>query len=387
MIVRTVVFLALSVAVAPHVFCAETPSLETVLKLHETTLKRLQHCRVTTQERWIVSRADGTPEQILSTRRCDLRFDGPRANMLVFEANFPPGTAPADAAEQGTANEFNYVRNGQVLEIYYPHEEYGVRPDRPKGVNGRLSPEAMDEFFCFNAIGHAAIAFGMSTFPAPLSLAQLLRTSNNGPVVRDDGRFRVDGTGRDGTRHSVWFDPAASYLITGLRFEQSGSTLSDNRYKYNRRVLESRFGFDEKAVVASVVVESQRVTTVPWQDTHVFTGLEVVKTVTASEGAKAIERTTHTLTDWDLEPDYSEASAFTPLLPIPEGERVLVRDEVGLEYAYIKGKIELVVRPDTVDPLEKVRIPRSTPPKTQWVWGLVAVILAVTWWRIRAQPH
>jgi len=172
----------------------DVPTVEAILQQHEASLKRLENCSVTTNEQWLVARADGSPEQILSTRRCELRFDGPRANLLVLEANYPPGTGPADTESRGMTNEFNYVRNGQVLEIFYPHEEAGGRPKRPKGVNGRLSPQAEDDFFCFNAIGHSSIAFGMSTFPGPLSIGRLIAMSKNLPVSKDERGLRIEGT-------------------------------------------------------------------------------------------------------------------------------------------------------------------------------------------------
>lgn len=357
---------------------ASDVDLSQILSRHNTALDRLKKCSVTTEEEWYLSRADGSPEQLLSTRRCEIRIDGHKTNVLVNEVHDPRGKSPA-------ANEVNYVCADQVLEIFYPHEKFEIRPDVPQAVNGRLAQQTDDEFFVPQVMGHAAMALGMTMFLSPIPVARLISLGKNGPLTRDEYGYRVDGTLPDGTRYKIWFDPDKSFVICRMVFEQSGETLGDNRFQRNRRVLNKRFGFPEKAVISSVVFEIDNVRLEPWKDTHVITALESRKTTTSAEGAKSIERTIHKLKDWNLDPDFSDPASFQPRLPVPEGIRVMVRDTPSLEYNYRNGKIELAVHEKTVESLEDVKLPsRPTAPRVQWLWGIVAVILAVTWWKMRS---
>ncbi len=376
-------FLALLAGVASG---EENLSLEQVLARHNATLERLKRCVVTTRETWMLKRADSTTERVISTRECKVRMDGSLANLLVDEVNYPPGASPSlEADSQGNANEFNYVCNDQVLQIFYPHETFDVRPDAPRAVNGRLSPQPVDEYFVHHTMGHAAIAFGLTSFLSPIPIARLISISRNGPVTKDDLGYRIEGTAPDGTRHKVWFDPQASFIVRKLVFEQTGEVLNDNRFQHNRRVLSSRFGFSEKALVNSVTFEIRNVQVVPWKNMHVITGLETTKTVTATDGTKSVERTSHSLTDWNLDPDFSDPASFRPLLPVPDGSRVFVQDTPSLEYAYKGDHIELAVHKKTVESLEHVKLPsRPDAPRMQWIWAAVSAVLAVAWWRLRA---
>lgn len=363
----------------------EDLSLEQILARHQATLARLKRCTVTTHERWMMKSADGTPEKLVSTRKCDIRIDGERANLLVFEANYPSGVVLTETPSGGNANEFNYVCDGQALEIFYPHEEFSVRPARPSGVTGRLSPQKDDEFFIQNAIGNAGIVFGMAPFAGSITIAKRITLRKNDRIVRDETGYRVEGKAPDGTRHTIWFDPQSSFVIPRLKLEQTAETVGENRFQYNRTVMKSRYGFSEKAVVNSVVVELHNTKIVPWKDTHLITELEATKTITAADGAKAVERTTHTLTDWNLDPDFSDPASFAPRLPVPDGTRVQVQDALSLEYQYKAGKIELAVNQKTVDSLEHVQIPpRQSTPRMQWIWAIVASVLGFTWWRLRS---
>ena len=189
-------------------------SLDQIVKRHATMLERMSRCSVTTHERWLVTRADGSPEQILSTRKCEIRRDGVRANLLVDEVNYPPGTTVEQAGKpgvQGNANEFNYVCGEQVLEVFYPHDKFDVRPPLPRGVMGRLTPQASDEFYVSNAMGHAGIAFGLTSFVSPLSVSRLVGLGKN-TVTRDELGYCVQGVAPDGTRHRIWIDPDASFV-------------------------------------------------------------------------------------------------------------------------------------------------------------------------------
>lgn len=358
---------------------AEELGVDQILARHRETLQRLNHCTLKAHEEWYVTRADGGPRQLVSTRNCDIRIDGDRKNLLVDEVSFPPKRSP-------DANEFNYVCNGQALEIYYPHDKFDVRPAAPKGVSARLTPEKEDDFFIPNTMGRAALAFGVTTFPGTIPLYELISLCKNEPPVKDDIGYLVAGAAPDGTRHKIWFDPDASFVIRRLIFEQSGETLSDNRYQYNRRVLTTRYGFAEKAVVTSVVLEINNVTVAPCRDSHVITGLDATKTTFASDGTKAVEQTIHTLTDWDLAPDFSAASTFQPRLPIPDGYRVLVNDTPSLEYIYADGSVQLAIHEKTLEKLKTVQLPQSPRrPRVQWGWAAVTVILALTWWKLRSR--
>lgn len=366
---------ALQVGVAS----AEDLGVEQILSRHRETLQRLKHCAVKAREEWYVTRADGSPRQLVSTRNCDIRIDGDRKNLLVDEVSFPPKRSP-------DANEFNYVCDGQTLEIYYPHDKFDVRPAAPKGVSARLSPQKEDDFFIPNTMGRAALAFGVTTFPGTIPLYELISFCKNSPPVKDEIGYLIAGAAPDGTRHKIWFDPDASFVIRRLIFEQSGETLSDNRYQYNRRVLTTRYGFAEKAVVNSVVLEINNVKVAPWQDSHVITGLDATKTTFATDGTKAVEQTIHTLTDWNLAPDFSDASSFQPRLPIPEGYRVLVNDTPSLEYIYGDGKVQLAIHEKTLEKLETVELPqRPSRPRVQWAWAAVTALLSFIWWKLRSR--
>ena len=354
---------------------AELP-LDQIVARHHATLQRLKRCTVVTNENVMMTFADGSPEKLLSTRKCDIRIDGPRSNLLVYEVNYP-------SPSEGYVNEFNYVCDEQALEIFYPHEA-SVRTAVPRGVSGRLSPEKEDEHFVQIAMGNAGVAFGKAPFTGSIALTDLISLGKNEVVVSDDIGRRIEGTAPDGSFFKIWFDPDASFTVKKLTIEQSGQAVSENRFQYNRRVLKARYGFSEKAVVKSAIVELHKVEVMPWKDTHLITSLEVTKTITAEDGSKAIERTAHTLTNWNLEPDFSDPASFQPRLPVPEGVRVLVSDTPSLEYSYQQGKIDLAINHRTVGLLEKVELPRhSAPPSLQWIWGLVAAVLGIAWWRMR----
>ena len=378
----------LSLAFAAGTSLTQDLNLEQVLAKHSATLARLKKCTVKSQERWLVTHADGTPEQILSMRSCNIRLDGARSNLLVHEVNYPRGVALADAGGTGVVNEFNYVCAQQVLEIYYPHEMPKVRPAIPGAVRGRLSPQLTDEFFVLDAMGNAAIAFGFTTFPSPVPITKLISLDKNPAVTKDDFGYLVEGTAPDGTRQKIWFVPQSSYMVGRLRFEQSGEILNDNRFQHNRRVLKSRYAFDDKAVVESVVFEISNIQFAAVKDVHVITALETTKTITATDGTKAVERTSHTLTDWDLEPDFSDPASFQPQLSIPEDFRVHVEDTPSLGYTYQGGRIQLAINEKTVDSLQKVKLPtRPTPPRVQWIWIVTAAGFGLAWWRIRSRSE
>lgn len=364
---------------------AEVPDVESIIAQHNATLTKMKRCAVTSEERWLLTRADSTPEELISTRKCEIRLDGSRANLLVHEVHFPPGVKATDAAPKGSVNEFNYVCDDQVLQIFYPHDDLKGRPTLPQVVNGRLAPQSDDEYFVHGAMGNAAIAFGLTTSVSPIPVAKLISMSRNEPVVKDAHGYRIEGTSPDGTRHKIWFDPDSSYLVTKLTFEQLGETLTDNRFQHNRRVLQARYGFSEKAIVDSVVFEIQDVHVTPWNGTHVITSLNTVKTISSADGTKAVERTSHTLSNWDLEPTFPESTSFEPQLPVPDGTRVLVEDTPSLEYTYTDGRIVLAVNKATVKELDKVALPkRPTRPGGQWIWAVVAGGLGLAWWRIRS---
>ncbi|MBS0203105.1 MAG: hypothetical protein JSS49_09425 [Planctomycetes bacterium] len=353
---------------------------------YAATLERLSLCRLATHERLLSTRADGSPEQILSTRHCEILRDGLRANLLVDEVNYPHGVTPAEAGKpgkEGYANEFNYVCGEQVLEVFYPHDVFDVRPPLPRGVMGRLAPQASDEFYVSNAMGHAGIAFGLTSFVSPMPVSKLVRLDQN-TVTKDDLGYCVQGASKDGTRHKIWFDPEASFVIRRLIFEQSGETLSDNRFQYNRRILNSRFGFDDKTAIKSVTLELRNVQVEPRNETHVITSVDSIRTIVAENGTKALESSFHTLSDWDLAPVITEQS-FQPRLPVPEGAHVVVEDTRSLEYEYRNGRIQLTVHKDTLEPLERVRLPnRPAAPRMQWIWAVVAGGLCVAWWKLRS---
>ena len=366
-------------------YAADPPTIDQILERHNATIQRMQRCTVSTHETWLVTMADGSEEQLLSVRNCQIRLDGSKANLLVDEINYPRGITLANAGKQGHVNEFNYVRDDQVLQVFYPHEQFDVRPANPGTVSGRLAPQADDEFYVQGAIGNAATAFGMATFLTPIPISKLLSISKNTPPEVDNFGYRVEGISPNGTKHKIWFDPSSSYIARRIMFEQSGETSNENRFKHNRRLLTARYGFDEKDVVNSVVFLAHDVQVKAKGDTHVVTGLVTEKTVTAASGRKAVERTIHTLTDWDLNPDFSDPASFKPLLPVPEGAHVLVEDSASLEYSYQRGKIQLTVHEKTVESLKRVQLPLSpTQPRVQWVWGIVASLMGVIWWRLRA---
>jgi hypothetical protein len=219
-----------------------------------------------------------------------------------------------------------------------------------------------------------------------MPIAALVSLSKNGPITKDEFGYHVEGSAPDGTKHHIWFDPESSFVVRKLKFEQSGEALKDNRFQHNRRVLTARYGFAEKAVVETVTFEIHDVKVEPWQDTHVVTALETTKTVTATDGTKFVERTSHTLKDWNLDPDFSKPESFQPLLPVADGSRVLVQDTASLEYWYKDGKIELKVLEKTIAPLKETTIPpRPTAPRVQWIWAIVAGGLGLAWWRLRAR--
>lgn len=264
--------------------CAdETMSLDQILANHQATLARLQRCKMASSERWTQTRADGVPTAAVSTRMCDLRADGDRVNLLVREESLDP-----DPVNQHS-NEFNYLCDGHVLRIYFPHERFRQRQAKASAINGRLSKESDDEMFVYNVLGGAAVAFGVTTFPSQIPVSKLVTSSHDTHVTKDEFGYCVSGTAKDGTRHKVWFDPAASFLVTRMRFEQTGDTLNENRFQYNRRILSARHGISEKSVVNSVVFDVKDVSVAPWKDTHVLTSLKTLKTISTADGAKATE--------------------------------------------------------------------------------------------------
>lgn len=357
----------------------ELLTVEQILARHQATLDRLHRCQMTSFERCTTTRADGAVQTMESTRSTNLRLDGNRVNMLVRETNLDVNVANQHS------NEFCYLRDGHVLRIYFPHEKFNVRPPSASAVNGRLAAEADDEHFVESVLGGAAIAFGVTNFPNIIPLANLLRSGTDTRVTRDDIGYCIEGASKDGARPRVWFDPDASFVVTRLLLEQSGATLNDNRFQYNRRVLKSLYGFSDKSVVNSVTFEVRKTKVVPWKDSHVITALETVKTISTTDGAKALENTSYTFTDWNLEPDFSDPSSFRPMIPIPEKVRVSVEDTPSLEYEYVNGQIQLAVNTDTLEKLKDIPVVPRRPAQSQmqWIWGVVTTILGMVWWRIR----
>jgi hypothetical protein len=282
-------------------------------------------------------------------------------------------------------NEFNYVCDDQVLRIYYPRDEADIRPAVPSGVTGSLFPPPQDDMFFQGALGSGATAFGYSSFNTAIPIGRLISLCKQSQVTYDEATgYCIAGTAPDGTVQKVWFDPKTGFQVRRMLFEQSGEALDANRFRHNRRVLRSRFGFSESATVSSISFEIRNVQTEAWKDTFVITGLETLRTINASDGSKSVERTVHTLTDWDLDPKFNKDS-FQPILPVPEGTNIKVDDAETLNHYYHNGRIELAINKQTVDKLQRVELARrSQTPAIQWVWAIVATVLGLAWWKMRS---
>lgn len=355
---------------------------EQILQRHSKSVERLKRCSVTTEERRLITRADSTSEKLYSVRTCQIRLDHQRSNLLVHEVSYP-GIDPALPPSDGNVNEFNYVSDKQVLQIYYPHQSPDVRPSAPAGIMGRLTPN-QDNKFILDTVGDGGIAFGHVTFNSPIPVSRLMALSKNTRGSKDEIGYRIDGIGSDGTQQTIWFDPAAGFHVKQVRFEQSGATLSDNRFRHNRRAL-MRYGFAEGQAVDLVTYEVRNVQFSRDKDAYVIAGLETFKTIHATDGSQAVEHTIYKMTDWSIEPDFADSTSFQPLLPIPEGTPVQVFDSESLGYVYKDGIIQLAVNKKTVDRLIQVKMSnRPSVPKMQWLWAVVAGVLGLVWWRMRA---
>ncbi|MEK6262920.1 MAG: hypothetical protein AABP62_30340 [Planctomycetota bacterium] len=192
-------------------------------------------------------------------------------------------------------------------------------------------------------------------------------------------------TRSDGDTLRLWVDLKAGGIMKGLRAVQAADAANANRFKHDRMMVESVYGFAPTAAIKSITYEVRGIETALCEDQHVITRFETIRTLEAVDGTKAYERFEGRLKDWNLSPDVHSPTAFQPVLPVPENSNVYDPNEESIRYAYRGGRVVLNINQPTVNALEQVKLPtRRSQSRVQWAWGAIAGVLGFLWWRIRA---
>jgi hypothetical protein len=349
----------------------------------DATIARMHRSSFTVENKFFRRKVGEPNDTYLHFDRSRVLFDGLRWNFLGYSEAYNPGPPKL------FVNEFNLVCDQQLLEIYYPHEQPDVRPARPKTVHGQLAPTQSDQMKLLNWLDEAAFAFGYLKYDSFIPFSRLLKEPGHTRTIQNSGSDErglfVDTMTANGGSLRLWFNPDASFLPSGMRLERTGTSVSENRSRMYRDYVESDLGIPAGMPVKSVTYEVRDVKFEPWKDTHVITSFESLWTTEAENGTKAVDRSEVHFSDWNLDPDVNSSSAFRPMLPVPEGTRVEAHDTPSIAYVYHDGRIELDVNESTVAELQKVELPRRpVVAKPQWIWIVIAGVLAFVFWRIRS---
>jgi hypothetical protein len=367
------------------VTAAAPPTAEDVLTRYEQSLSRLNKFSMSADVATYYLRADQKQERLDSSRNYRVLRDGDRWNILISQRTFPFG-GPAE----GYSNEFNYVCDGQVLEVYYPHQKVGVRPLVPGAVNGSPTAPEKEQLRAVNFLAHASLALGhFSGIDTRNSLPQVLRSKalSQGALRcgQDERGAFVESMSSKGDSLRLWIDLDAGGVFNGLRALKTTEAENANRFKAERVMIESVYGFAPTAAIKSIEYEVRGVETAVCEGQHVVTQFESLRTFEAVDGTKAHARVVGKYSDWNLSPDVSSRTAFVPVLPVPDNSRVYSPEEESIRYTYRDSRVILDINQPTVKALEQVRLPaRRSQGGVQWTWAAISGVLGFIWWRIRA---
>lgn len=370
---------------AAGVNSASPPSPDEILTRYEQSFSRFNKFSVTTEGKTYYRRVGETEERLDSSKKRQVLRDNDRWNIVVFARTFPLG-GPAE----GFSNEFNYVCDGQVLEVYYPQQKIGIRPNAPGAVNGSPVAREKEQTRAINFLAQAAVPFGhVNNVDTQHSLAHVFRSPSLNKATlrsgRDEAGDFAELTRSDGDTLRLWVDLKAGGIMKGLRAVQAADAANANRFKHDRMMVESVYGFAPTAAIKSITYEVRGIETALCEDQHVITRFETIRTLEAVDGTKAYERFEGRLKDWNLSPDVHSPTAFQPVLPVPENSNVYDPNEESIRYAYRGGRVVLNINQPTVNALEQVKLPtRRSQSRVQWAWGAIAGVLGFLWWRIRA---
>ena len=370
---------------AAGVISASPPSADEILTRYEQSLARFNKFSVTTEGTTYYRRVDQAEERLDSSKSYRVLRDNDRWNILISQRTFPYG-GPAE----GYATEFNYVLNGQLLEVYYPQKTIGVRPNSPSAVNGLPVATDREQTRAVNFLGQASLSFGhFNNVDSRYSLAQVFRTASANKATLRSGRDEmgvfIESTQKDGDTLRLWIDLEAGGALKGLRAVQADDAANANRFKHDRMMVESVYGFAPTAAIKSITYEVRGVETARCEDQHVITKFETLRTLESVDGKKAYARYEARLSDWNLSPDVNSPAAFQPVLPVPENSNVYDPEEASIRYAYRSDRVVLNINQPTVDALAQVKLPtRRSQGRVQWIWAAIAGVLGFIWWRMRA---
>ncbi len=361
------------------------PSAEEILTRYEQSLTRLNRFSVSASGRTYYRRADQAEERLDATRTYRILRDRDRWNILIYQQTFPFG-----GPKEGFATEFNFICAGHVLEVYYPQSKIGIRPKVPGALNGCRTAAEKEQLRAVNLLGQTGLPLDhFATVDNQHSLVQFFRTE---ALNRADVHSGQDGTGvfveltrKSGDTLRLWVDLESGGILKGLRALQADDAASANRFRVDRVLVESVYGFARTAAIKSITYEVRNVETALCESQPVISKFETIRTLEDMEGKKAYERFEGQLSDWNLSPDVDSPAAFQPQLPVADGARVYNTEEEPIQLAYKGGQVVLDINKVTVKAMEQVKLPTHRPPvRVQWAWAAIAGVLGIIWWRMRA---
>ncbi len=372
--------------VAAGLNAASPPSADEILTRYEHSLARFNRFSVTAKGMTYHRRADQSEERLDASRTYRILRDRDRWNILISQRTFPFGE-PAE----GFATEFNFICAGHVLEVYYPQQKIGIRPKAPSAVNGARVAQEREQIRAVNFLGQSALSIGhFATVDNRYPLVQFFRADalKNQAELRsgqDEVGVFIESTRKNGDTLRLWVDLEAGGILKGLRASQVDDAANANRFRVDRVVVESVYGFPRTAAIKSITYEVRNVKTALVENQPVITSFETIRTLEDMEGKQAYERFEGQLSDWNLSPDVDSPAAFQPLLPVPDGARVYNADEEPIQLAYRGGQVVLDINESTVTAMEQVKLStRRSPVRVQWAWAAIAAVLGIIWWRMRA---
>ena len=272
---------------AAGVSSASQPSADEILTRYEKSLSRFNKFSVTTDGNTYYRRADQAEERLDSSRKHRVLRDNDRWNILISQRTFPFG-----GPTEGFATEFNYVCDGQVLEVYYPQQKIGIRPQSPSAVNGAPNAIEQEQIRAVTFLGQASLVFGhFNYFDSRRSLVQVFRTAAPREATLQSGRDEIgvfiESTRSDGDTLRMWVDLEAGGVMKGLRIVQAADAANANSFKHDRMVVESVYGFAPTVAIKSITYEVRGVETALCEDQHVITKFETIRTLKAFDGKTA----------------------------------------------------------------------------------------------------
>lgn len=286
--------------------------------------------------------------QVLDEYKYQIWRDGERWKFLISLKHYQPRTKTVTKMEEEWLFPGKgYVRIGpghNMKGIMY----YGIMahlnelPGTEKWRTYRGAIGLMNGFLQYNG-----------TDKGPLLLHDLLRQAKlSARQEKVDGKpaWKIEATSKWGS-HTVWLDPAASYLPLRIVQRKKGADLGTHGTPLNalKPFKGGLYYPAAKLTATEIIVDSVKSRRVGGID--VFSEF-TVRDAHRFDNGQAVTITEHVIVrDVKFDPDFTKQDPFTISTPVPDGNPVTVVGEENIQHEWRKGKVVKRIEPTALENL------------------------------------